>query len=93
MQQMSKALKEKVTSAKKNKIDWDQVRLTIGLIRRAGGDVVNQHKRSRTFQLPRMPGIRLLGYGDFLKSAGFRRIYSEDEIKEIEALRIGGARF
>lgn len=93
MRKTSKAAKKDNTSAKPNKINWDRVREIIVLIRRAKGEVVNQHKRPRTFQLPKKPGIKLLGYGDYLKRAGFARIYSEDETKEIESLRGLGARF
>ena len=90
MEPLSKGLEKKIrASSKPSKIDWDQVRLTIDLIRRAGGEVVNQHKRQRTFQLPKRPGIQLLGYGDFLKRAGFTRQYSEEEKQELEALRMG----
>lgn len=78
---------------KKNKVDWDRVREIIKLIQRAGGEVVNRHKMPRTFKLPKRPGIQLLGYGDYLNRAGFMRQYSEEEIQEIEDLRIGGARF
>ena len=89
MKQTSKAAKKDNTSAKPNKINWDRVREIIGLVRRAGGEVVNRHKMPRTFKLPKRPGNKMLGYGDYLARAGFARIYSEDEVAELEALRRG----
>jgi hypothetical protein len=75
------------TSVKKDKIDWDRVREVIGLIKRAGGEVINQHPLPRSFTLPKKPGIKLLGYGDCLIQAGFKRRYSEDEEKALLGLR------
>lgn len=89
MRKTSMAAKKDNTSAKPNKINWDRVREIIVLIRRSKGEVVNQHKRPRTFQLPKRPGIKLLGYGDYLARAGFVRLYSEEESAEIAALRTG----
>lgn len=88
MQQTSTAAEKANTSAKPNKIDWDRVREIALLIRRARGEVINQHKRPRTFNLPKRPGNKLLGYGDYLIRAGFRRLYSEEEMEELDALRI-----
>ena len=88
MRKTSTAAKKANTSDKPNKINWDRVRDIITLIRRARGEVVNRHKMPRTFKLPKRPGIKLLGYGDYLKRAGFTRIYSEDEQSELEGLRV-----
>ena len=81
------------TKPKKDKIDWDYVREIIGLIVRAGGEVVNRHGAQRTFQLPKKPGIKILGYGDCLIRAGFTRIYSPEEVVVLAGLRRLGARF
>ena len=88
MRKTSTAAEEANTSNKPNKINWDRVREIITIIRRARGEVVNRHKMPLTYQLPKKPGIKLLGYGDYLKRAGFTRIYSEEEIEEIHALRV-----
>jgi len=88
VQKTSTVAEKANTSNKPNKIDWDRVRKISGLIRRARGEVINQHKRPRTFRLPKKPGIQLLGYGDYLIRAGFTRIYSEEEMEELEALRV-----
>jgi len=37
------------TSVKKDKINWDRVREVIGLIKRAGGEVINQHPLPRSW--------------------------------------------
>ena len=88
MRKTSTAAEKANTSSKPNKIDWDRVREIITLIRRAKGEVVNRHKMPRTFKLPKRPGIQLLGWGDYLKRAGFRRLYSEEEMEEVRALRV-----
>ena len=91
MQKTSTVAEKANTSSKPNKIDWDRVREIISFVRRARGEVVNRHRMPRTFRLPKRPGIKLLGYGDYLIQAGFRRLYSEEEIEERDALR--GPRF
>jgi hypothetical protein len=75
----------------KKEVDWEEVRRVIKIVERNGGEVINQPKKPRTFQLHERPGIKLLGYGDFLKTAGFVRTYSVEEIEEIATLR-GAAR-
>jgi len=84
---MLRMAKKVNTSVKKDKIDWGRVREVIGLIKRAGGEVINQHPLPRSFTLPKKPGIKILGYADCLIQADFRRGYSEEEKRALLDLR------
>ena len=92
MATMTAAEKENklVGAVKKISADWDRIREMIDFITRSGGEVVNRHGVPRTFTLPFRPGLSLLAAADCLTNyGGFTRLYSEDEIGQLEALRHG----
>lgn len=75
---------------KTKKPNWDKIRAMMEYITEAGGVVVNQHKKPRTFQLPHSPGLKLLAAGDCLTNyGGFVREYEEDELHRLQMIRLG----